>query len=162
MTSKGLDLTASFGAVDDYIHLKDEGGKIQKLWERYCGLRLRIDKLETELDEIQQKLLQECPSFFEPRNSLVGPCSFPFRPELKAVRKSNFVVAARNAMILKTSSLTAYQTCQRLDSYPYPIVGKWKKKFPGIETWVTAYKHKVCGPLVEKLISETKARGRLL
>jgi hypothetical protein len=162
MTSKGLDLAASFGSVDDYLVLKGAGGRIQKLWESYCGLHLRIGKLEAELNEIHQKLLQECPSFFETRYSLVGQCSFPFRPELKAARKSNVKVAARNAIILRASSLTAYKICWRLDFYGFPLLEKWKKKFPGIKTWVAAYRYKACKPLVDKLISEAKARGRLL
>jgi hypothetical protein len=164
MDEDHLDLTVPFGAVGHYVDLKGSGklGRIQRLWNRCCGLRLRIDRLEAELHEIQQKLVQEDPSFFKVKHNLNGFHSFPFQPELKAPRRSGTRVAARNAIILRASSLTAYQICSRLDSYSCRFPRNWIKDFPEIKNWVDAYRHEQCRPRVEKLISQVKAQGRLL
>lgn len=160
---KELDLSVPLGTIDDYVDLKGSGGlgRIQRLWSRHCGLRLRIGKLEAELNEIQQKLVQEDPSFFNVKHTLSDSHSFPFRPELKASRRSGMGVAARNAIILGAFSLTAHKICSRLDSYGFPIPRNWQKDFPQIKTWVNAYMNARCRPRVEKLISEVKASGRL-
>ena len=115
---KDLDLSVPLGAINDYVDLKGSGklGRIQRLWNRYCGLGLRIDRLKAELDEIQQKLIQEDPSFFKAKHSLNGLHSFPFRPELKASKKHGTKVAQRNAIILKNSSRSAYRICWILDA----------------------------------------------
>lgn len=150
-----LDLTVPLGTIEGYVHLKGKLGRIQRLWERYCGLRLRIDRLE-------QQLLREEPSIFDTSYSLVGCCSFPFRPKLEVARRSGPDVASRNAVILQASSLSALKICRRLDSRDIPILDGWKDRFPALKTWVDAYRCKRCRPLVEKLISEVKAQARLL
>jgi hypothetical protein len=156
---QGLDLTVPLGTIGGYVDLKGVGklGRIQKLWGRYCGLRLQIDKLETKIEKIRQGLLQEDASFFDSRNSLVGPLSFPFRPRLEEMRKHGFGIAARIAVIRRASPRPAHQICQTLRSYGFPVPRGWKKRFPGVENWVQAYENTRCRPLVQKLISEAKA-----
>lgn len=156
----GLDLSAFLGNITDYVNLKGSGklGRVQELWERYCGLRMRIAKLIAQLNEIERKLLQEDPSFFEPRKSLVGN-SFLFRPKLEETPSPQ--VAFRNAIIVQASSLTAQETCRRLDSYDVSFPERWHKDFPTVKSWQDAYEHRRCRPRVEKLISEVKAHRHL-
>jgi hypothetical protein len=160
---KALDLRVMLGTVH-YVDLQGAGtlGRIQRLWNSYCGLQLRIDKLEVELLKIERKLVQEDPSFFEVKHGLNGAHSFPFRPELTTVKRSGMGIAARNAVILRASSLSASKICARIDSYDFPVPRSWQKKFPEIRTWSDAYRHDRCRPLVFKLISEVTAPGRRL
>src|SRR5579862_3484385 len=114
---KNLDLSVFLRTPADYVNLKGSGklGRIQELWERYCGLRLRIGKLRAQLDKIDGQLRQEDPTFFEPRESLVDATSFPFIPKLEESPSPD--VAFRNAIILGAWSKTAEETCRTLDSY---------------------------------------------
>ena len=162
--NKNLNLSVPVGAIENYVDLKSSGksGRIQLLWNRHCGLRLRIDKLEAELYDLERKILQEDSSFFEAKYSLSGFHPFAFRPELKAAKRSGVAVAMRNAIILRASSLTAHQICCRLDSFGCKIPRSWRQDFVGIKTWVQAHRDARCRPRVEKLISEARAQGRLL
>jgi hypothetical protein len=161
---KSLNLMVPLGSPDGCVDLKGLGnsGRVQRLWKRYCGIHLRIDKLAAALDKIKREILQEDPSFFEPKYSLSGSNSFPFQPELRAAKKHRTEVALRNAIILRNSSLNTYQSCWILDAEKRPVPKNWKKDFPQIRTWVDAHREARCRPRVEKLISEARAPGHLL
>jgi hypothetical protein len=153
-----LDLSVPLCSPEGYVQLKGKAGTLQRLWGRYCGLRLRISKLQDQLAEVEQKLIQEDPSFLQTRRTLVGAASFPVRPELE--ERPSPEVAYRNAIILKYSSLTAKVICKKLDSYGVEIPETWRKDFQ-VSDWQKAYANRRCRPRVEKLISEVKALGRL-
>jgi len=159
-----LDLSVPLGVIDDYRNFRGKGklGRIQRLLERHCGLRLRIDKLQAELNRIEEELLIVNPKIFDAGQGFRGAFSIPLRPELKQARRSGIATAMRNSIILKASSLTAHQICKRLDSYQIPVVRRWKKDFPGVKTWQAAYRHPGCRRRVDKLISEVRALGSSL
>jgi hypothetical protein len=148
-------------SIEGYIDPTGRFGTMRRLWELYCGLRSRIEKLQNELDAVQQELLERDPSFFDARHSLTG-LSFPFWQEIKGPRRSNPGIAFRNAIILKAKDKKLRDICLRLDSYPMPVPPKWKADFPEIKNWVAAFEHKRCRPRLEKLISDVRAHARLL
>jgi hypothetical protein len=155
-----LDLSVPLGTLDGHTHLKGKAGKIQKLWARHSGLRIRIYKLQAQLSDIENKLLQLDPSFFQVRTTLAGSAYFPFRPELK--EKPGPEVASRNAIILQSpSSLTAKQICLRLDAHSVPIPETWGTKFPTVTNWKTAYAHRPCRKLVQRMISGVRGDRNL-
>ena len=89
---KFLDLSVPLGVIEDYADFKGKGklGKIQRLLERHCGISLRIDKLQAELKEIENALLEEDPKIFDAGRGFRGAFSIPLRPELKQPRRSSF------------------------------------------------------------------------
>jgi hypothetical protein len=147
--------------VARYVDPTGRFGAIQELWEHYCGLSSRIERLQKELTAVRQKLLKREPSFFDTKRSLVG-ISFPFLPVNTGLRRSNPGIAFRNAIILRADGMKLKDICLRLDSYPgLPVPGSWSADFPEIKSWVAAYRHKLCRPRLEKLVSDVRARGRL-
>lgn len=148
-------------SIEGYIDPTGRFGRMRRLWERYCGLRSRIEKLQEELNAVHQELLEQDPSFFDTRHSLTG-LSFPFWPEIKGPRRSSPGIAFRNAIILKAKDKKLRDICLRLDSYRMPLPRRLKADFPEIKTWLAAYEHKRCRPRLEKLISDVRAHGRLL
>jgi hypothetical protein len=159
---QGLDLTVLLG-TQHYVDLKGigKGGRIQKLWERYCVLRWRIGNLKAEIATVEQELLLEEPSIFDTSHSLAGARSFTFRPKLGS-KKTNPELAMRNAVILQDPSLTAKKTCLRLDSFDVDIPENWIRQFPSVNSWASAYAHRSCRPLVDRLISGVRAQADLL
>jgi hypothetical protein len=152
-----LDLSAFLGNISDYADLKGRGklGRIQRLWERYCGLRLEIAKLNAQVNKIEQEILREEPTFFQPRYSLVGEASFPFRPKLEEIPTPD--VAFRNAVIRQAAPLSQKAICKRLDLYGAKLPETITRDFPKVQTWEDAYRDKRCRKRIAKLISDAKA-----
>jgi hypothetical protein len=152
-----LDLSAFLRNISDYVDLKARGkrGRVQRLWERYCGLRLEVAKLNDQVSRIEQEILREEENFFKPRHSLVGEASFPFRPKLEEIPTPD--VAFRNAVIRKAGPRPAKEICNRLDLYEARLPETIIRDFPTVQTWKDAYRDKRCRRRVAKLISDVKA-----
>lgn len=113
-------------SVEDYADPTGRFRPILKLWERYCGITLQIEKLQKELNEVQAKLLEQDQSFFDVKHTPAG-ISFPFLPEQRGRRKSNLGIVLRNAFILNSRGRTVRKICQGMDGLTPTRCQIWRR-----------------------------------
>jgi len=132
-------------------------------------LRLEVERLESDKEmlekedaEICSKLREVDPSLLEASHTLAG-ARLLHNYEASSIGAQTLCddVLKRRRIIARHPRLKSSGLCGRFDLENLPVPEGWGKEFPDVDSWVTAYRNKVCRNRIHKMVSQDKRRLRL-